>query len=158
MGGLGRSHMIIDAITNISKYACTHLLFARAIEYIASTDLFELEPGTYTVVEDELRAIISDGPGKTKEESLQRLECHDQFIDIQLVISGVEEMGWKPRGNCVSPKGEYDADKDVLFYEDAPDMFFTLHPGQFVIFFPDDVHAPMISSGNIKKLVMKIRV
>jgi beta-galactosidase beta subunit len=33
-----------------------------------------------------------------------------------------------------------------------------LHPGQFGIYFPDDVHAPMIGEGRIRKLIMKVKV
>jgi YhcH/YjgK/YiaL family protein len=56
------------------------------------------------------------------------------------------------------PRGEYSAEKDVLFYEDLPELFFELKPAHFAIYFPDDVHAPMIGEGTIKKLVVKVRV
>ena len=31
---------------------------------------------------------------------------------------------------------------------DTPDTFFQLTDGQFAIFFPEDVHAPMIGEGR----------
>ncbi|MBP8115537.1 MAG: YhcH/YjgK/YiaL family protein, partial [Chitinophagaceae bacterium] len=37
-------------------------------------------------------------------------------------------------------------------------MYFQLTNGQFVIFFPEDVHAPMIGEGDIKKLVIKVKL
>jgi YhcH/YjgK/YiaL family protein len=39
-------------------------------------------------------------------------------------------------------------------------MFFQLTNGQFVILFPEDVHAPMIAVNDktIKKLVIKVRI
>ena len=37
-------------------------------------------------------------------------------------------------------------------------MFFQLTEQQFVILFPEDVHAPMISDGEIKKLVIKVKI
>jgi biofilm protein TabA len=67
-------------------------------------------------------------------------------------------MGWKPRSTCIAPRGEYNAEKDVLFYDDKPDMFFRLTDNQFVIFYPEDVHAPMIGEGMIKKLVIKVKI
>ena len=67
-------------------------------------------------------------------------------------------MGWKPRSACTQPKGDYNEEKDVLFYADAPDTFFHLQAGQFTIFFPEDVHAPMIGTGKIRKLVIKVPV
>jgi beta-galactosidase beta subunit len=33
-----------------------------------------------------------------------------------------------------------------------------LQAGMFSIYFPEDVHAPMIGEGPIKKVVMKVRV
>ncbi len=66
-------------------------------------------------------------------------------------------IGWKPRGACTQPKGEYNDEKDVLFFADAPDMHFQLRDGQFAIFFPEDVHAPMIGEDEIRKLVIKVK-
>ena len=36
-------------------------------------------------------------------------------------------------------------------------MVFTLSPGEFVIFFPEDAHAPCIGEGVIRKMVAKVR-
>jgi len=60
--------------------------------------------------------------------------------------------------NGTQQKGEYNAEKDVVFYNDAPDMYFQLTNNQFAIFFPEDVHAPMIGEGEIKKLVIKVKI
>ena len=79
-------------------------------------------------------------------------------MDIQVCPSGVEKMGWKPRKKCRDPKTEYDTAKDVIFYNDQPETYFELHEGEFAIFFPDDVHAPMIGEGPIKKLVVKVKL
>ena len=141
--------MIIDKLENAEKYYNNHPLFKEAFEYIVSTDLLNADHGSVQIT-DGLKAIYSDAPGKVKELSLEKFECHNQNIDIQVCIRGNETIGWKPRQDCASPKGEYNADKDVLFYNDSPDMFFNLKPGQFAIFFPDDVHAPMIGEGMIK--------
>jgi len=62
------------------------------------------------------------------------------------------------RQSCIQPKGNYDQEKDVSFYNDAPDMFFQLINNQFAIFFPEDVHAPMIGKGRIKKMVIKVKI
>jgi biofilm protein TabA len=150
--------MIVDSLEQGNKYASLHPLFAKAFAYLSSTGLGSLEVGKFDIDGDRLRMIVSDAQGKTSEESVAKFECHNAHIDIQVCIRGKETMGWKPRGSCVSPKGEYNAEKDVLFYDDAPDSFFSLTDGQFVIFYPDDVHAPMIGDGMIKKLVVKVRL
>lgn len=149
--------MIIDTLQNASKYYSVHPLFEKAFAYLSSQDLASLEDGKFGIDGDNLKAIVSNKNGMTAEESTAKFECHDQHIDIQVCIKGTETMGWKPRENCTVQKGEYNPDKDVQFYGDAPDMYFQLNDGQFVIFFPEDVHAPMIGEGPIKKIVIKVR-
>ncbi len=149
--------MIIDNLENANKYFGIHPLFTKAFEYITKADLIEAEVGKLNI-SDGLVALYSDSPGKTKAEAMSKFECHNKNIDIQVCIRGEETFGWKPRNDCSKPKGEYNDEKDVLFYDDAPDLFFGLKAGQFVIFYPEDVHAPMIGEGSIKKLVMKVRV
>ncbi len=149
--------MIIDTIQNADKYFSLHPLFERAFEYIKQNDLANEADGKSAIAEG-LKAIISNAPGKTKETSLAKFECHDKNIDIQLCVSGVETIGWKPREKCIIPNGEYNDEKDVRFFNDEPDMFFQLTNGQFAIFFPEDVHAPMIGDSDIKKLVIKVKI
>jgi len=149
--------MIIDTLENAGKYTSIHPLFAKAFEYLKSMDLQNAEPGKLDIAEG-LKIAIVEKEGMTQEESISKFECHNQHIDIQLCINGKERMGWKPRNTCTSPKGEYNPDKDVLFYNDAPDMYFQLSDNQFAIFFPEDVHAPMISNEVIKKLIVKVKI
>jgi YhcH/YjgK/YiaL family protein len=149
--------MIIDTIENAHKYFSAHPLFAKAFEYINNTELEKECDGRYEIGSG-LKAIFSNKNGMTVEESSAKFECHNKNIDIQLCINGKEQLGWKPREKCTMAKGEYNQEKDVQFYSDAPDMFFHLTDGQFAIFFPEDVHAPMIGEGPIKKLVIKVPV
>ena len=150
--------MIIDTLDNASKYYCVHPLFAKAFEYISSAQLETIEDGKYEIDGDQLRAIVTNKKGMTAAESTAKFECHNKHIDIQLCINGSEKLGWKPRQTCKEQKGEYNPDKDVLFYNDPPDTFFDLQDGQFAIFYPEDVHAPMIGEGLIKKMVVKVKL
>lgn len=150
--------MIIDILPNAAKYFCIHPLFEKAFEYINSINMAEIANGNYEIQGDKLKAIVSNNPGKTAEESLAKFECHNKHIDIQFCISGTEEIGWKPRQSCILKKADYDEEKDVTFYKDEPDMFFKLSSRQFAIFFPEDVHAPMIGKGKIKKVVIKVKL
>jgi len=150
--------MIIDILSNAEKYFCIHPLFAKAFEYIRALNINTIEDGNYEIHGDELRAIASNKPGKTIDESLTKFECHNKHIDIQLCINGKEQIGWKPRNTSTQKTGEYNLDNDVTFYTDTPDMYFQLTNKQFAIFFPEDVHVPMIGDGEIKKLVIKVKI
>ena len=149
--------MIIDTVNNGSKYTSLHPLFATAFDFMKANDLANLADGVIEIQEG-LKVIVSNGNGKTRETSLQKFECHDKNIDIQVCVNGVETIAWKPREKCESPNGDYNPEKDVRFFNDTPDMDFQLTNNQFVIFYPTDVHAPMIGEGAIKKLVFKVKI
>lgn len=149
--------MIIDTLENAAKYYSLHPSFARAFDYINQNDLSALCDGITEITHD-LKVIVHTGIGKTKEESLLAFECHDKTIDIQICVKGFETFGWKPRERCSRQNGAYNPEKEVRFFYDAPDMFFQLTGGQFVIFFPEDVHAPMIGDAEIKKIVIKVKL
>ena len=150
--------MVIDKLSEINKYTSLHPRFAKAIDYIVTNNLLIAEPGTLLVDGEDIKAIIIEGNCVPAEESLAGFECHNTYIDIQIVLKGKESVGWRARTSCSMHKGEYSEEKDVLFYADAPTLFFDLQAGMFSIYFPEDVHAPMIGEGPIKKLVMKVRV
>jgi biofilm protein TabA len=149
--------MIIDTIANAGKYFSLHPLFAKAFEYVQQTDL-AIAPDSKSDISEGLKAIFSNKAGMTAETSVSKFECHNKHIDIQLCINGVETIGWKPREKCVTENGGYNPDKDVQLYNEQPDMYFQLTDGQFAIFFPEDVHAPMIGEEEIKKLVIKVKI
>ena len=149
--------MIIDTINNSSKYLGLHPLFSKAFDFINQNDVANLPDGVLEITEG-LKVIVNTANGKTAEASLAKFECHDKNIDIQVCVKGLETIAWKPREKCFTPNGEYNPEKDVRFFNDAPDMSFQLTDGQFVIFYPGDVHAPMIGEGEIKKLVFKVKI
>ncbi|HEY5371411.1 MAG TPA: YhcH/YjgK/YiaL family protein [Hanamia sp.] len=148
--------MIIDSLSNAENYAHLHPLFAKAFEFIKNQDLKEIAIGKYPIDGDNLHAAVSEKPGTGKPEA--KFEAHDHCIDIQVCISGLETMGWKSRQDCVDIKTPYNSEKDVTFFNDKPDTYFELHDGQFAIFYPEDVHAPMIGDAVIKKMVVKVKL
>lgn len=149
--------MIIDSLANAHKYFSLHPSFKAAFDYIGSTDLATKEPGKFDI-DAELKGAVISKKGTSVEESIAKFECHDHNIDIQVCLVGTETIGWKPRETCNEPKGEYNAEKDVQFYSDKPDMYFQLKAGQFAILYPNDVHAPMIGEDVITKTVIKVKI
>jgi biofilm protein TabA len=148
--------MIFSTLADSDRYAALHPLFTRAFEYIRNTDLQVLAPGHHPIIGDDMFAIVELVPGRTRAEA--QLECHRRYIDIQLVLEGVDEMGWKPLAECREPVDDYSAGTDIRFFRDSPASWIATPPGAFCIFFPEDAHAPLVSSGNIRKLVLKIAV
>ena len=148
--------MIFSNIINADRYAILHPLFPRAFEFIRNTDLNALEPGVHHIIDKQLFVIVEEANGRTREEA--KLECHRRYIDIQLVLEGVDEMGWKPLADCHQPLDDYNEERDIRFFNDKADSWISTPTNSFCIFFPDDAHAPLVSSGKIRKLVFKIEV
>ena len=146
--------MVVDKLENLEKYVSLNPLFAQAVEYLKSTDLDAHEIGKITLKEGELMVNFSQTRPKTKEEA--KLETHNQFIDIQIPLSGVEVMGYTPRTDL--PEEEYNAEKDITFYKGLAKDYLTITPGMFAIFFPQDGHSPGVTSDGVKKVIVKVRV
>lgn len=148
--------MILAKLTEADRYAALHPLFAQAFDYLRKTDLTALAPGRHAVQGEQLFAIVETCAGRSRAEA--KLECHRRYIDIQLVLEGVDEMGWKPLAECVDPASDYDAARDICFFNDTPASWIATPPGSFCLFFPHDTHAPLVSTGRIRKVVLKIAV
>lgn len=130
--------------------------YLQALQYIADTDLSELEPGKHLIDGENLFVNIVDSQMKTPEQA--RLEVHDAYIDIQVPLSRPESFGVKPRRECAEPDGEYNPDKDILFYKDKDWTTVTVKPGEAITFDPDTAHAPLIGEGTIHKAIFKVKV
>jgi len=148
--------MILDSLANADRYATLHPLFARAFDYLRTTNLAAIDSGRFNLDGENLMAIFSKGQGK--ERASAKLECHRRYIDIQYIISGNDEMGWKPLRDCHQPVSEFNTDKDIQFFTDIPDAWVATPTGGFCLFYPDDAHAPLVSNGEIHKVVLKIAV
>lgn len=148
--------MILSAHSQASRYAALHSLFPRALDYIRNTDLNALAPGVHQIIDKKLFVIVEVASGRTRAEA--KLEAHRRYIDIQLVLEGVDEMGWKPLSDCHQPIDEHNAERDIRFFADAPAAWITVPPEHFCIFFPEDAHAPLVSEGAIRKVIFKVAV
>ena len=148
--------MIIDRLENAEAYVKLHPAFARAFAFLRRPDLAELALEKHPIDGGRLFAILSKAPGKVKTEAL--LEAHRNYIDIQYVIAGCDEMGYKPLTSCGQIHTPYDGGKDILFFADPPESWIKFPAGSFAIFFPQDAHAPMAGSGEIHKAVVKVAV
>lgn len=148
--------MILDLLENYNYYLHLNKRFEKAFEFLLKPALKDLESGKYEIDGDRVFAIIAKEQGRKKEDTL--LETHDKYIDIQLVLSGIDEMGWMPRALCRQISTKYDAEADIQFFKDTPDIWLSVKPGTFTIFFPEDAHQPMISSQQIHKVVVKVKM
>ncbi|MGK5091953.1 YhcH/YjgK/YiaL family protein [Deltaproteobacteria bacterium TL4] len=148
--------MILDVLENANCYFPLNRLFAKAFDFLKRPDLYELPVGKYEIEGDQIYARIIKEPGRKKKEA--KLETHEKYIDIQLVLAGTDNMGWKDKSSCKKPIDDYEQEKDLQLFGDEPKAWISTKKGRYVIFFPEDAHMPMISKGQLHKVVIKVAV
>jgi len=148
--------VILDTLHRAGRYDALHPLFSRAFTALMGEDLASLPEGRHTVCGDDCTLVISREGGKGKERAV--LESHRRFIDVQMVLSGTDLIGWRPAADCRTVVRAYDAGRDVALYGDAPLVWCAVTGPLFTVFFPEDAHAPLGGEGPLLKAVMKIRV
>lgn len=108
--------MVVDTLENLEKYASLNPLFAQAIEFLKSHDLQAMEIGKTELKGKNLLVNIAQTKPKTKEEA--KLETHNEFIDIQIPLSGTEVMGYTAAKDCVPANTPYNVKKILLSSKD----------------------------------------
>ena len=147
--------MVVDRLEKLEKYASLNPLFAQAIEFLQSHDLNAMEVGKTELKGKDLVVNVAQTTPKAKEQA--KLETHNEFIDIQIPLSGAEVMGYTAGKDCVPADAPYNAEKDITFFEGLAETYITVKPGMFAIFFPQDGHAPGISPDGVKKVIVKVK-
>ena len=90
-------------------------------------------------------------------KSVQKLEAHKKYIDIQVVAVGEEYMGYTNIENTTVSE-EYDEKRDVMFLNGSVDKV-KADNKTFLIFYPEDAHMPALSINEnkwVKKAIFKI--
>lgn len=149
--------MILDSMEHRARYYALCPRLEEAFDYILTHDLTAVEPGRYPIAGDDIFVNVMELDLKQPSEA--KLEVHDRYLDIQVLLAGGREaFGWSPRAALQRPLGAFDAGKDIRFYDDTPQTYYEVTPGQFTLLFPEDAHAPMVGVGRIRKLIVKVRL
>ncbi len=150
--------MITSSLKYIDLYKKLHHNLATAIDYIHQTDFLQMSPGRYEIAGEDVFAIVNEYQTKPPQECDP--ESHRMYTDIQLMITGKERFGYAPLHHHI-PTTPFRADNDVAFYSIHEDdmNFVDLGPGDFIIFFPSDIHQPELMINQpapVKKVVIKV--
>ncbi len=148
--------MIHDSLEQLHRYSAFLPAVDRVVAYLSTVDFQHLPTEKVYLDGENLFVIPSVAKGKKADEA--KLEAHNAYADIQLCLSHGETFGWKDRMQCQQSIGEFDGEKDILFFEDKPSSFISLKRNEFVLFMPWDAHAPLIYDGEIVKLIFKLKV
>ena len=145
--------MIIDKIENLGMYRDLNPLIDDVIRFMKEHDLKNLENGSHPIKGRQLFVNIEDDKGKTGNEAV--IEYHRKMIDIQMPLNMPETYGYMPVKDL--PKVDFNAEKDIAKVPGVrPRSSVPACPGEFVMFFPQDGHAPCIAGGLLHKAVFKL--
>ena len=131
---------------------------ANAVAYLQRTDFSVLPAGRY---EDPATGyVVQVLDLHTQPPDALRPEVHRQNVDVQFLVSGTELIGVATDNGDNVIHQELLAQRAILFYQDVADeSWLTMRPGNFAVFFPQDVHRPACINQRpcaIRKVVVKI--
>ncbi len=131
----------------------------KAFAFLKNTDFTRLRPGKYPIDDENVFAIISEGP--PRDISSSKCEAHLSYNDIHYVVKGKEKIGITPVEKIKSNIAEaYNTDKDIAFYSTEGGNFYVAEPGNFFIITTHEAHNPgnkVEGYEGVKKVVVKVK-
>jgi YhcH/YjgK/YiaL family protein len=143
--------MVFDSMENFSNYLCLHPHFNNVYDFIKGNNMPDMAEGRHKVNSHGAFALVKEYV--TKDISETFVECHRKFIDIQILLKGIERIGICSKAEC--KEYAYDPDKDLQKLEGELN-FIKMDLKSFAIFFPSDGHMPELKYGDLKEKVKKI--
>jgi YhcH/YjgK/YiaL family protein len=149
--------MILDKLENSAPYKNLHPRIAAAIDWLQKANLAGLPLGKTVIDGEHLFALTQEYT--PKEPELLKFEAHRRYWDVQVVVAGVEWMGWANLSQ-VTVSEPHDTERDVAFFR-GQGQFVLVPAGYFTIFAPHDVHMPGVAVeplSLVRKVVVKVEV
>lgn len=151
--------MLTTNLRLADKYNFLSEKFVKAFQFLRTEDLNALPLGVTEIEGKEIFANVQEYTTMPWEECA--FEAHDEYFDIQYVVSGKELFGYAKReGLRVSVP--CDSENDLVFFEEPENVGSVfLEAGDFAIVPPEDAHKPRCMAGEgcrVRKIVLKVKV
>ena len=157
---LGGWNVQPDSSVNKRNLAIQYLKNKRhwdqAFNFLKLANLNDLPKGKQELEGEHVFVSVDEYTTKNMEDT--RYESHKKYLDIQYVIRGEEVMGITT-SDKVEITEPYNETKDIAFYNSGDGKYVKATPGNFLVFFPDDMHRPCVKADTnsvVKKIVVKI--
>lgn len=140
--------MILDKIENLQRYD-------QHLQFINET----LQSKAYVKGKFDISEPLKFGIGieyTTKESNDGLWEAHRKYLDIHVILEGVEVVEIADISNMTSTK---DYEDDYELFSGKKDYSVTLIPGDFLVLFPNEVHKTGVKVNDataVKKIVFKL--
>ena len=127
-----------------------------ALDYLKKVNLKEMKLGKHEI-KDWFYINVQEYITKNKSEC--KFESHKKYVDIQMMIDGIEAIETSDIDKLELDTA-YDEDKDVMFWKQKSNqMRSVISDGSYVILYPQNAHMPCIAIDKpikVKKLVAKV--
>jgi len=146
--------MIIDSCKNITTYAALLPFLENGLA--ACENASELEVGRY----DFEGGYFMIQQGSTTPLSEGTFEAHRDYIDVQILLDGAEEIAWLEYTDATTA-APYDEASDKERLDGPRDHHILISKGMFWVAFPNDAHKAVAHSDqphDYRKIVMKLPV
>ena len=141
-----------------TKYDYLSEKFRAGYKWLAETDIKALEVGAYKIMGDDVIANVQSYTTEPAEK--RKFEAHDEYFDIQYMVSGCENFGVCHREGLKLT--DSNPAQDLYFFEE-PEAFgmILLREGDLIVVEPEEAHKPRCAAGvpmQVKKVVIKVKV
>lgn len=161
---------VIGSLSTIKSQLIRHPSFDAAFAYLddlakPASDLHKrlaaLVPGDSKRIELTHGVFALEQAYLTKARSAGKMESHRKYIDIQVVVAGMEIMLVNDISHLTVTEN-LTPGKDLIFYKDAPaSSALRFVAGEAAVYFPADGHMPGLAIDEptlVRKVVLKVPV
>lgn len=149
--------MISDALNSLPS-AGLHPVLQQALTLAIAANPQEKTPGRYALQGENIFMNVMHFTTQSPEQ--KKAELHQQYIDIQMLLSGEERILFGMSDSARQCEEMHIEDDYQLCSQIADEQAMVLKPGKFVIFMPGEPHKPgcvVQAPMDIKKVVIKVR-
>ncbi|MFI3266716.1 MAG: YhcH/YjgK/YiaL family protein [Rikenellaceae bacterium] len=151
----------VDVETFAKHYQAHPNRWKTIFEFLATQDLENLPLGL-TEINENIKVNVQEYTTRStagRDMKAISYEKHNEYIDVQCVVSGAEIHGstWLENATEVKP---YNTEKDIAQYGADNVPYYIISEGMFTIFFPEQPHYTNIGYGertDVRKVVFKVK-
>ena len=146
---------LISLTTQIDKTITTAQ--KKVVDYMKDHDLASMEKGSHPIEGDDFFVNIIEYD--TTDEENRIWEAHKSYLDIHVVVVGVERIFHSFIENMKT--GKYHEEDDYLEIDGTKENIINLSSNQLLVFYPEDTHKTGVKvdqSMTVKKGVFKIKL
>ncbi|HHV6932059.1 TPA: N-acetylneuraminate anomerase, partial [Haemophilus influenzae] len=143
--------MIISSLTSPNFKVGLPKAIAEVCDYLNTLDLNALENGRHDI-NDQIYMNVMEP--ETAEPSSKKAELHHEYLDVQVLIRGMENIEVGANYPDLSKYESYNEADDYQLCADIDDKFtVTMKPKMFAVFYPYEPHKPCcVVNGKTEKI------